>query len=71
MNESGAPDAPPAGIATSWPNIARVYDYLLGGKDNFTADRELAGQLLSVNPGLTAPPPEHGLYVRCAAGIKI
>jgi len=21
--------------------------------------------------GLTAPPPEHGLYVRCAAGIKL
>jgi hypothetical protein len=49
VNESGAPDAPPAGIDTSRPNIARVYDYLLGGKDNFTADRELAGQLLSVN----------------------
>ena len=23
-------------------HVARVYDYLLGGKDNFTADREAA-----------------------------
>jgi O-methyltransferase involved in polyketide biosynthesis len=27
------------------PNVARVYDYMLGGKDNFAADRELAAQL--------------------------
>ncbi|MGO8896610.1 MAG: SAM-dependent methyltransferase, partial [Streptosporangiaceae bacterium] len=26
---------------TSVPHIARVYDYWLGGKDNFAADREL------------------------------
>lgn len=34
----------------SKPSIARVYDYLLGGKDNFEADRALAGQLLAVSP---------------------
>jgi len=27
---------------TTKPNIARVWDYWLGGKDNFAADRELA-----------------------------
>ena len=27
----------------SRPNVARVYDVLLGGKDNFAADREAAG----------------------------
>lgn len=32
------------------PSIARVYDYLLGGKDNFAADRELAARLLAVAP---------------------
>ena len=26
------------------PSIARVYDYFLGGKDNFAADRETAEQ---------------------------
>ena len=35
------------------PSIARVYDYLLNGKDNFAADREMAERLLAVAP-LTA-----------------
>ncbi len=34
----------------STPSIARVYDYLLGGKDNFAADREVAQKLLAVAP---------------------
>ena len=37
----------------STPSIARIYDYLLGGKDNFAADREAAQRLLAVAP-LTA-----------------
>jgi O-methyltransferase involved in polyketide biosynthesis len=32
------------------PNIARVWDYWLGGKDNFAADRELATKMLAVHP---------------------
>ena len=40
------------GFDTTKPNIARVYDALLGGKDNFAADRELAGRLVAFNPGL-------------------
>lgn len=32
------------------PSIARVYDYLLGGKDNFAVDRELAEKLISIYP---------------------
>jgi S-adenosyl methyltransferase len=35
------------------PSIARVYDYLLDGTDNFPADREVAQRLLAVAP-LTA-----------------
>jgi hypothetical protein len=30
------------------PSIARVYDYILGGKDNFAADREVAELPLKV-----------------------
>ena len=29
-------------LDTSVPHIARVYDYWLGGKDNYAADRPLA-----------------------------
>ena len=32
------------------PSIARVYDVLLGGKDNFAADREQAQKVLEVYP---------------------
>ena len=37
----------------SMPSIARVYDYLLDGKDNFAVDRAVAERLLAVAP-LTA-----------------
>jgi S-adenosyl methyltransferase len=33
-------------IDTSIPNMARVYDFFLGGHHNFAADRELASQAL-------------------------
>jgi O-methyltransferase involved in polyketide biosynthesis len=39
-----------ASLDTSKPNVARVWDYWLGGKDNFAADRELAEKMLSINP---------------------
>jgi S-adenosyl methyltransferase len=38
------------GLDISKPNIARVYDYWLGGKDNFAADRELAHRLAALWP---------------------
>jgi hypothetical protein len=34
------------------PNSARIYGYLLGGKDNFQADRAEAGRLLAVYPAI-------------------
>ena len=33
---------------------ARVYDYLLGGKDNFAADREAAEEAIAASPGIVA-----------------
>jgi O-methyltransferase involved in polyketide biosynthesis len=32
------------------PNVARIYDFLLGGKDNFDVDRKAAAKLLEVYP---------------------
>jgi S-adenosyl methyltransferase len=37
-------------INTGVPNPARIYDYFLGGKDNFPADREVADQVLAIAP---------------------
>jgi len=42
------------GFDTSRPNIARVYDYWLGGKDHYPADRELAEKIREINPGVPA-----------------
>jgi hypothetical protein len=39
-------------IDTSIPHPARVYDYWLGGKDNFEADRVVARQVLLAEPGM-------------------
>jgi hypothetical protein len=41
-----------AEIDTTVAHPARVYDYWLGGKDNFAADREAAERVLAVTPGL-------------------
>lgn len=35
---------------TSKPSPARIYDYVLGGKDNFAADRAYADQVMQVFP---------------------
>jgi len=40
------------GIRTDMPYPARVYDYLLGGNDNFAADREMGELSLRVMPEL-------------------
>ncbi|MFG1702829.1 SAM-dependent methyltransferase [Nonomuraea sp. M3C6] len=36
------------------PSVARLYDYYLGGKDHFPADREAAEKILEVAPELRA-----------------
>jgi hypothetical protein len=41
---------PEADFSAGVPSIARVYDFLLGGKDNFAADRDQAQQVLQVYP---------------------
>lgn len=34
------------------PSVVRLYDYLLGGKDNFSADRALAEKMIAAEPAL-------------------
>jgi len=41
-------------VDASVPNVARIYDYLLCGKDNYSADREAAMQLVKLVPGALA-----------------
>ncbi|MER6173066.1 SAM-dependent methyltransferase [Streptosporangium sp. NPDC001681] len=42
----------PAGIDPNTPSVARMYDYYLGGKDNFASDRAAAEQFMRVVPGI-------------------
>ena len=64
MNQAGAlgtaaideADIPMPGTAgnPTIPNPARVYDALLGGKDNYAADRAVADKLAAAKPALRA-----------------
>jgi O-methyltransferase involved in polyketide biosynthesis len=50
-------------VNTSKPNIARIHNYLLGGKDNFAADRDEAERLLQVYPLLPARARDNRLFL--------
>jgi hypothetical protein len=53
-------------IDTTKPNVARIYDYWLGGKDNFEADRVAAEQILSQLPGQRRSALENRRFLRRA-----
>jgi hypothetical protein len=44
----------PSRIDTGTAHSARIYNYWLGGKDNFPADREAAEAAIAANPGIVA-----------------
>lgn len=44
--------AEPSSFDTSVAHPARVYDYLLGGKDNYEADREAAEGIIAISPNV-------------------
>ncbi|GAA3584301.1 SAM-dependent methyltransferase [Nonomuraea rosea] len=41
-------DRVPAGINPNVPSVARMYDYYLGGRDNFASDREAAEKMIEI-----------------------
>ncbi len=45
-------DAAGAGIDTTVPHSARIWNYWLGGKDNYAVDREAGDQYVKVYPGI-------------------
>ena len=49
------PDWSPPEVDVSVASIARVYDYFLGGKDNYPVDREIGRQVVELLPWLPAP----------------
>jgi hypothetical protein len=50
----GSEDIAIPGVDRTKPSIARTYDYLLGGKDNFAIDRALGDRFIKDLPGSRA-----------------
>src|ERR1700758_4240283 len=61
-----------ASFDTSKPNVARMYDYWLGGKDNFEADRRAADAVRELRPNVAEQALENKMFqtgaVACVAG---
>jgi hypothetical protein len=51
---------------TSVPNVARMYDYALGGKDHFAADREAAEKILAAQPDAVVTAKDNRLFLQRA-----
>ncbi|MGH8931873.1 MAG: SAM-dependent methyltransferase [Egibacteraceae bacterium] len=67
----------PAGIDVRTPHAARVYDYALGGKDNFASDRGLVDKLRGLIPAAPLVARENRAflsravhYLAAEAGIR-
>lgn len=55
-------DLPPE-VDTTKPHSARIYDFLLGGKDHFAADRQVAEQTMAAWPSLRVAARENRAFI--------
>lgn len=62
----GESPVPEVGFDVTVPNVARIYDHLLGGKDSYAADRQAAGELLRVLPDAVLACRENRDFLRRA-----
>jgi hypothetical protein len=69
------PGLAPPGVDAGQANPARVYDYWLGGRHNFPADRELGAAISALDPAVPAGARANraflGRAVRFLAGAGI
>ena len=63
LRHAGAVLAVTAGFDPSTPNMARVYDYWLGGKDHYAADRAEGDRLLEIYPQLADLVQENRAFI--------
>src|ERR1700758_1058367 len=50
-------------IDVTRPHSARIYDYMLGGKDNFAADRKVGDQVLAAWPAMRISTRENRKFI--------
>jgi hypothetical protein len=60
------PDGIPPDIDTGTAHSARIYDYILGGKDNFAADRAAAAAMIDAYPSIGVAMRENRAFLRRA-----
>ncbi len=53
----------PCGVNPAVPNVARIYDYFLGGKDNFAADRAAATKIAEAAPDVVQRTRENRAFL--------
>jgi S-adenosyl methyltransferase len=61
----------PQSFDTQLPNMARMYDYALGGKDNFAADRAAVEELFSLSPENRHVPRANRRFLRRAVQFVV
>jgi O-methyltransferase involved in polyketide biosynthesis len=59
------------GFSPAVPNVARMYDYMLGGKDNYAADREAVDEMLARSPDARALAMENRGFLRRAVRFLV
>jgi hypothetical protein len=70
------PDHRPPTVKIDVPHSARIYDYWLGGKDNFAVDREVGEAMIAAIPGMPYMAGENRKFVHrvvrhlAGAGIR-
>ena len=57
----------PPGVNINVPHSARIYDYWLGGKDNFAVDRAVGEAMIKAIPGMRYMAGENRKFVHRAA----
>ncbi|WP_377273966.1 SAM-dependent methyltransferase [Peterkaempfera sp. SMS 1(5)a] len=65
--DGGTQAGPPVDLRTDTPHSARIYDYLLGGKDHFPVDREAAERMLLDWPSLRTSAVQSRAFMHRAA----
>jgi hypothetical protein len=63
---SESPEEPWLKLDTNVAHSARVYDYWLGGKDNFAADREAGDRVIAIRPTIRSDVRENRAFLRRA-----
>lgn len=53
----------PVDLRQHQPHTARMYDYYLGGKDHYSADKEAAEQVVAIWPGVRVAAQENRAFI--------